>query len=236
MSALALAVLPPTSLYAQSAAPATAATPVAAKKPQGPARWEADIAAFEKADAANPPKKGGIVFVGSSSIRMWRTLKEDFPKHNVINRGFGGSQMSDSVHFADRIVIPYEPRKIFVYAGANDISSKRTPEAVAADFKEFVEKVRAKLPNVEIAFISIAGNIARWNQVEQVKKANELVREYCQTVPKVTYIDVFSEMLGADGLPKPEIFIKDRLHMNAEGYKIWTEVIGKHLGAPDVES
>lgn len=209
----------------------------AAKKPalKGPERWEKDIAAFEKSDAANPPPKGGIVFVGSSSIRMWKTLAQDFPKHNVINRGFGGSQTSDSVHFADRIVIPYEPRMIVFYAGANDISAKKTPEKVAADFRAFVEKVRAKLPGVEIAYISIAGNPARWTQVEQVKEANALVAAYCKETPRTQFIDVFTAMLGPDGKPKPDIFLKDRLHMNAKGYELWTNIIGPRLGRADRE-
>ena len=227
------------SLSAQAAvatknAVAKEATP---KKPalKGPARWEKDIAAFEKSDAVNPPKKGGIVFVGSSSIRMWKTLGQDFPKHNVINRGFGGSQTSDSIHFADRIVIPYEPRMIVFYAGANDISAKKSPEKVAADFRAFVEKVRARLPEVEIAYISIAGNPARWTQVKQVKAANALVAAYCKETPRTQFIDVFTPMLGSDGLPEPDIFIKDRLHMNPKGYELWTSIIGPHLGRADRE-
>lgn len=219
---------------AKSASAKKEATP---KKPalKGPARWEKDIAAFEKSDAVNPPPKGGIVFVGSSSIRMWKTLAQDFPKHNVINRGFGGSQTSDSIHFADRIVIPYEPRMIVLYAGANDISAKKSPEKVAADFLAFVEKVRAKLPEVEIAYISIAGNPARWSQVEQVKKANALVAAYCKETPRMQFIDVFTAMLEPDGQPKPDIFIKDRLHMNAKGYELWTSIIGPRLGRADRE-
>jgi lysophospholipase L1-like esterase len=215
---------------AQTAAPAA---PAAEKKPTGPERWEKDIAAFEKQDAAMPPIKGGIVFVGSSSIRMWRTLAEDFPKHNVLNRGFGGSQVSDSVHFADRVVTPYEPRMVVMYAGGNDLNAKKTPERVFADFRAFVDKVRAKLPDVEIAYISIAGNPARWKQVEEVKAANKMIADYCAKAPKLKYIDVFTHMLGTDGLPKPDIFLPDRLHMNAEGYKIWKEIVGKELGAPD---
>lgn len=197
------------------------------------AKWEKEIAAFEEKDRENPPPKGGIVFVGSSSIRKWVTLAEDFPHHRVLNRGFGGSQIIDSVHFADRIVIPYEPRMIVFYAGGNDIHAHKTPEQVFADFQAFVEKVRAKLPKTEIAFISIAGNPSRWAEVEQVKATNAMVENYIKGKDGMKFINVFPRMLGTDGLPRPEIFVADRLHMNAEGYKLWTEIVGQYLPAPD---
>lgn len=193
------------------------------------AKWEKEIAAYEAADRANPPAKGGVVFVGSSSIRLWKTLAQDFPGHHVLNRGFGGSQLADSVHFADRIVIPYEPRMIVMYAGGNDINAGKSPETILADFKAFAAKVRERLPDTVIAYISIAGNPKRWAQVEKVKAANGMIEEFIKTQPKMKFINVFPHMLGSDGLPKPEIFVKDRLHMNAEGYKIWREVVGPHL-------
>jgi lysophospholipase L1-like esterase len=199
----------------------------------GFAKWEKEIAAYEAADQKEPPPKGGIVFVGSSSIRLWKTLAQDFPRHRVLNRGFGGSEMADSVHFADRIVLAYEPRMIVVYAGGNDINAGKTPEQVFDAFKAFVAKVRAKQPDTPIAYISIAGNPARWAQVERVKAANGLIAGYCQAGPHLQFIDVFTAMLGPDGLPKPDIFVADRLHMNPEGYKIWTGIIGPLLPAPD---
>src|SRR5215204_2122828 len=102
-------------------------------------RWDADIAAFEAKDRTNPPPKDAIVFIGSSSIRLWKTLEQDFPEHKVINRGFGGSETADSVHFADRIVLPYRPKLVVMYAGGNDINAGKTPEQVAGNFKAFVE-------------------------------------------------------------------------------------------------
>ena len=201
----------------------------------GPAakRWSKEIAAFDKADAEHPPEKGGILFLGSSSIRMWKTLAEDFPKHRVINRGFGGSVVSDSVELVDRLVVPYEPRLIVFYAGGNDINAGKSPEQVFADFKAFVEKVRDRLPKTEIAYISIAGNPKRWSQVEKVKTANGMIEKYCAETPGLKFINAFPRMLGEDGQPRPEIFIADKLHMNAEGYKLWTEIVGPYLGPPD---
>ena len=197
------------------------------------AKWEKEIAAFESADREHPPEKGGIVFVGSSSIRKWTTLAADFPHHRVLNRGFGGSQLADSVYFADRIVLPYEPRLVVLYAGGNDINAGKTPEQVFIAFQAFVEKLRAKSPSVEIACISIAGNPKRWAQVEQVKTTNALIEGYIKDKPGLKFINVFPRMLGDDGLPRPEIFVADQLHMNAEGYKLWTRIVLPFLPAPD---
>jgi lysophospholipase L1-like esterase len=210
-------------------APSLRAEPIAAPAADPFAKWEKEISAFEEKDRENPPPKGGIVFVGSSSIRKWVTLAADFPHHQVLNRGFGGSQIIDSVHFADRIVLPYEPRMIVFYAGGNDLHARKNPEQVFADFRAFVDKVRAKLPKTEIAFISIAGNPSRWAEVEQVKATNVLIENYIKGQEGMKFINVFPRMLGSDGLPRPEIFVADRLHMNAEGYKLWTEIVGQYL-------
>ena len=220
-------------VLALACAPAPRADDKAPAKAHNFAQWENEIAAFEKADAQNPPAKGGIVFVGSSSIRLWKTLAQDFPLHHVLNRGFGGSEIADSVHFADRIVLPYAPRMVVLYAGGNDLNNGRPPEEVFADFKAFAEKVRAGLPVAELAYISSAGNPARWAQVEKVQALNGLIEGYLRQQPNMKFINVFSRMLGDDGLPKPEIFIADKLHMNAEGYKLWTEVVRPFLPAPD---
>ncbi len=219
--------------FALAFAPSLRADDKAPAKAHDFAKWENEIAAFEKADAQNPPAKGGIVFVGSSSIRMWKTLGQDFPQHRVLNRGFGGSEIADSVHFADRLVLPYAPRMVVLYAGGNDLNYGRPPAEVFADFKAFADKVRAALPAAEIAYISSAGNPARWAQVEKVKALNGMIAGFIKEQPNMKFIDVFTRMLGDDGLPKPDIFIADKLHMNAEGYKIWTEVIRPLLPAPD---
>ena len=214
-------------------APVLRADDKAPAKPHDSAKWENEIAAFEKSDAQTPPAKGGIVFVGSSSIRLWKTLAEDFPQHRVLNRGFGGSEIADSVHFADRIVLPYAPRMVVLYAGGNDLNAGRAPDEVFADFKAFAGKVRAGLPVAELAYISSAGNPARWAQVEKVQALNGMIEAYIKGQPNMKFINVFPRMLGDDGLPKPDIFVADKLHMNPEGYKIWTEIIRPLLPAPD---
>jgi lysophospholipase L1-like esterase len=192
-------------------------------------KWEKEIAAFETSDRTNPPPKSPIVFVGSSSIRLWKTLVDDLAPLPVLNRGFGGSEISDSVHFAERIVIPYRPRMVVMYAGGNDIHAGETPETVFEDFKAFVAKITNALPETKIAYISIAPNPARWKEVEQVKAANQLISRYADEHPKVEFINVFPEMLGEDGLPRPDIYVADQLHMNERGYALWTRIIKPRL-------
>lgn len=188
-----------------------------------------EINAFTATDATNPPPRGAILFVGSSSIRLWKTLASDFPDQRVINRGFGGSQIIDSVNYASRIVLPYKPRQIVMYAGGNDINAGKQPEQVFADFKSFVGKVHATLPGTRIAYISIAPNPARWAQVEKVRAANRLIEDFVRQDARLTFINAFPLMLGADGLPRPDVFVSDRLHMNANGYEIWKGVVGPAL-------
>ena len=191
--------------------------------------FEKEILAFEASDKTNPPPQGAVLFIGSSSIRLWKTLTGDFPKHKVINRGFGGSHISDSVNYADRIAIPYHPRLIVFYAGGNDIHGGKTPERVFADYKAFVAKIHAALPRTRMAYISIAGNPSRWAEVERVKEANRLIEAHTKTDPRLQFINVFPRMLGEDGQPRPEIFVADRLHMNERGYQLWKEIVGPYL-------
>lgn len=192
-------------------------------------KWEKEITAIEQRDQVGPATQHGIIFVGSSSIRKWTSLAVDFPEHKVLNHGFGGSQLADAVDFADRIVIPYQPRFIVLYSGGNDINANRTADQVFASFREFVGRVREKLPVTPIAFISIAGNPKRWSQVAEVIRANALIEAYTKQNSGLVFIDVFHSMLGIDGLPRPEIFSADNLHMNAEGYKLWKQVVGPYL-------
>jgi len=215
------------SVTAQVAAePAAPAAPSAVAQTS---KWEKEVAAYEAADRENPPAKGGIVFIGSSSIRLWKSLARDFPDQPVLNRGFGGSQIADATGLVDRLVVPHEPRLVVLYSGGNDLNAGKSAEQVFAAFKEFVATVQARLPHTEIAYISIAGNPARWKQVEKVKAANALIEEFTKQSPRLKFINVFPHMLGPDGLPKPEIFSSDQLHMNEDGYKLWTEIVRPFL-------
>ena len=206
----------------------TASQPAVAAQP-GSQQWERDIQAFEAADLANPPPQEAILFVGSSTIRFWKTLSQDFPDHKVINRGFGGCQIADCTYYADRIVAPYKPRLIVLRAGGNDIQAGKPPEQVQADFQAFVEKVRAKLPKVRIAYMTINATPARWTNAEREKKANQLIKDYIAKGENLDYIDTFDATMGENGKPREELFVEDRLHFNAEGYKILTSLARSHL-------
>jgi lysophospholipase L1-like esterase len=184
------------------------------------AKWEKEISAFEASDKTNPPPKEAVLFIGSSTIRLWKTLPQDFPSVKVINRGFGGSEIVDSTHFAERIIFPYEPSRIFFRAGGNDLAAGKSAEEVFSDFKDFVAKVREKLPKTEITFIGWNPTIARWSQVEKEKALNALVKQYVEQSHGLKYIDTYSLPIGADGKPRAELFMPDKLHFNAEGYKL----------------
>jgi lysophospholipase L1-like esterase len=189
------------------------------------AQWNPAIAAFEAADKTHSPARGSILFIGSSSIEHWKSLAADFPEVNVINRGFGGSVISDSTFFADRIVAPYHARAIIMYAGDNDLQEGSTPEQVRDDFAAFVRKARAVDPGVPIAFIAIKPSVARAVLLPKIRQANELVHAYATTQKNVTYLDAFTPLLGKDGQPQPDLFGEDGLHMNRKGYLLWMSII-----------
>jgi lysophospholipase L1-like esterase len=195
-------------------------------------KWEKDIAAFEARDKTNPPPQKAILFAGSSSMRLWKTLPEDLPGYTIINRGFGGSQIFENTHFASRIAIPYKPRLIVLHAGSNDIAAGRTPEQVLADFKAYVQTIRAALPETRIAFVSINPTPRRWEQVEKQKRANALIKDYVASGKNLDYIDIFNPLLEPDGKPREDLHIADRLHPNHAGYKLRAELIRPHLGEP----
>lgn len=188
-------------------------------------QYEPDIRAFEAADKTNPPPKNAVLFIGSSSIRKWTSAPAQFPEHKTINRGFGGSYLSDSVAFAERVVIPYRPKLIVLYAGDNDIAGGQMPEEVLRAFKAFVAKVHKGLPQTKIAFISIKPSPSREKFLDQGQEANRLIHEFISTDPRLIYIDVFTPMRTADGHTRGELFVSDRLHLNEAGYELWAAIV-----------
>jgi lysophospholipase L1-like esterase len=193
-----------------------------------PDRWEEVIQAFEAVDRERPPEKGGVVFIGSSSIRLW-DLDRFFPGAETLNRGFGGSQMADSVRYADRILLPYEPRTVVVYAGDNDIAAGKSAETVFADYKQFVAKVHDALPEARIVYIAIKPSLKRWNLVEEMRRANSLIQQASEADPRLSFVDIDTPMIGGDGQPRKELFVEDGLHLSAAGYEVWAELVRPHL-------
>ncbi|TAK99051.1 MAG: hypothetical protein EPO07_11195 [Verrucomicrobia bacterium] len=197
------------------------------------ARWEKEISAFETADRTNPPPKHAVLFIGSSTIRFWTTLAQDYPGVPVINRGFGGSEIADSTHFAERIIFPCEPKMIFLRAGGNDIHAGKSAAEVFADYQEFVAKVHTKLPQTEIVFISQCPAPSRWKEAETNKQLNQLVEAFTKKTPRLKYIESYDLSLGPDDQPREELFRADRLHFNAEGYKLLIERVRPFLPKPE---
>jgi len=191
-------------------------------------RWEATIRKFAEQDRADPPPKGEVLFIGSSSIRNW-DLKKSFPHDNFINRGFGGSEIADSTTFADRIALPYKPRAIVMYAGDNDIFRGKTPKEVSDDFDSFVKLIHASAPETRIVFIAIKPSIARWSLVDKVREANELIQSNIRKDARLAYVDIDKPMLGDDGRPREDLFVKDGLHLSEAGYELWTFLVKPHL-------
>ncbi|MCH2376173.1 MAG: GDSL-type esterase/lipase family protein, partial [Planctomycetes bacterium] len=191
-------------------------------------RWEATIAAFEKQDRRAPPTPGAVLFVGSSSIRLW-DLTKSFPGTSMINRGFGGSEIEDSIRFAPRIVFPYQPRTIVLYAGDNDVARGKSARTVLRDFREFVRIVREALPNTRVVFIAIKPSIRRWALIETIRATNELVRRETELDDRLTYVDVDAPMISDDGRPRAELLASDGLHLSERGYRLWADLLRPHL-------
>lgn len=188
-------------------------------------QYEPAIRAFEARDKTNPPPKDAVLFIGSSSIRLWTNAPAQFPEHQIINRGFGGSHLSDVAVFAERIAIPYQPKVIVLYAGENDIAGGKSAADVFGAFKEFVAKVHQKVPQTPVLFVALKPSPSREKFLPQFLEANRLIRELSNTDKRLLYVDVFTPMLDSDGKPRGELFVKDRLHLNAEGYKLWAGIV-----------
>jgi lysophospholipase L1-like esterase len=193
--------------------------------------WEPSIRAFESQDRLAPPRPGAIVFTGSSSIARWHTLADDMSPLYVINRGFGGSQLSDVDWFASRIVLPYHPRAVVLYAGDNDLSRVfgKSPERVLRDFQSFVQIVHSGLPEAWIYFVSIKPSISRERVWPKMRTANQMIEAFAQSQERVEFIDISSAMLDPQGRPRSDLLESDGLHPNSKCYALWTSIIKPRL-------
>jgi len=190
-----------------------------------PLRWVSDIEQFEATDRVHPPVPGSIVFAGSSSIAMWETLDKDFGYFPVLNRGISGSMLADNVQSVYRIVLPYKPPVVVIYAGENDLVEGETPERVLHDYQTFASIVHRKLPATRVVFVSIKPSVARDSLMGKIRATNRLISNFTRTDKRLGYVDVFTPMLDASGRPRRELFLEDGLHMNARGYVIWRDRI-----------
>ena len=190
-----------------------------------------EIKAFRKADSTSMPPKNAILLVGSSSFTIWKDVQDYFPSHTMFNRGFGGSSLTDVIYYANDVLLKYKPKQIIIYCGENDIagSSSVTADTVFERFKTLYTIIRSKFKKVPIAFISMKPSPSREKYVETMQKGNALIKSFMEQQKRSSYIDVYSSMLDANGKVLTHIFLSDKLHMNAEGYKIWQGVIAPYL-------
>jgi len=199
--------------------------PVLYVKTKKPNSFEPEIREFEKQDSKHFPAPGQVLFIGSSSIRLWKSLQDDFKGTPIINRGFGGSKTSDVLYFFDRIVKPYNPKLIVYYAGTNDLASGELPQNVANNTELFIKKVEEKLPATKVIILSNTMAVARKHLKKQFLETNELLKKLIKNHSNSMYVDVSKVILDKNGKPKPEMFVSDSIHLNSEGYKVWSEVL-----------
>lgn len=191
--------------------------------------WDKEIDAFAEIDRKQTPPANAVLFVGSSSIRMWEKLRESFPRIKVINRGFGGSRLEDVNYYFDKIVTLYNPKTIVLYAGENDVAEGIAPETVAGHYRNFAAMVHQKLPKTNILFISLKPSPSRRQIIDKLKQANALIKTDIEKDQRAQFVDVFTPMLDEKGEPKAEIFREDKLHMNEKGYTIWRKILQGYL-------
>jgi lysophospholipase L1-like esterase len=193
-------------------------------------RWKRELDAFAAADRQQMPPPGGVLFVGSSSIRFWTGLETAFADQPVvIKRGFGGSRLSESADLVHRLVLPYQPRLVVLYAGENDIHEGTSPSELLAHFKRFVQQVQGTLPATRVAYMAIKPSPSRLAFMAAMREANLLIQTHVLQHDNLDYIDVHTAMLDNDGRPRPELFVRDQLHLSAEGYGLWRQIVSAHL-------
>jgi lysophospholipase L1-like esterase len=193
--------------------------------------FASDIAAFKKQDSISFPPKNAILFVGSSSFTKWKDVQNYFPGYTIINRGFGGSVLKDVIRYEQDIIFPYQPKQIVIYCGENDVASSDTVtgKIVLERFKQLFTDIRTQFPKTPVAFISLKPSPSRWQMKERMIAANVLIRKYLKKKKHTKFINVWDSMLDADGQPLKDIFIEDKLHMNAKGYSIWQKIMLPYL-------
>jgi lysophospholipase L1-like esterase len=189
-------------------------------------KWSSEVAAVEGRLARLAPAPGGVVFAGSSSIRLWK-LDRSFPGMGALNAGFGGSCIADCERHAGRLIFAWKPRVVVFYAGDNDVANGLSADEVVRDFAAFASSVHAALPECRLIFLSIKPSASRWKLWPRAREANARIRALCEAVgqPRLTYVDVATPLLGADGEPDPRLYDDDRLHLNEAGYARWREVL-----------
>jgi lysophospholipase L1-like esterase len=195
---------------------------------QNPTRFEKEVDSIVTANKS-VNKENLILFTGSSSIRLWKSLKASFPNNNVLNMGFGGSEMADLLYYTEKLIIPFQPKQIFIYEGDNDLSFGRSAEQIIAYADSILSRIRVHLPQSEVIFISPKPSLKRWELKEKYEDYNKKLRDWTTRKYGVRFADVWTPMLDGNGNVLHDIFISDGLHLNEKGYSIWTNALRKYL-------
>lgn len=232
-AALCESVAPPGTPTPRLPAPRVAAPDpaplVASSNSAPPNPFESEVNALDARLSQSPVTSSPIIFYGSSSIRLWKTLQQDFSGYAVLNCGFGGSRLTDCVRYANKLVIPRKPSAIVIYAGDNDLAIGTPPEKVFQSFRQLFAIFRGYSPSIPIAFVSVKPSPARLTFLDNILKFNQLVEDFLKTQPETVYIDVCSDMLGQDHKPIQSLFRSDQVHLSPAGYAIMRKEIGEFL-------
>ncbi|RKO69086.1 hypothetical protein D7322_24230 [Sphingobacterium puteale] len=192
-------------------------------------KWEQKIQRYERLDAQNPPPKKVILFVGSSTIENWKTLKDDFPGQTVLNRGVSGTKTVDLYTYRERLITPYDAKQIFIYEGDNDIGLRWSTDSIVEQFTALFGEIRKSKPHAEIIYISIKPSPRRLKDKIQIEEVNARIKQFMEQQSNTGYADVYAQMLDANGNLIPAYYRPDGLHLTAEGYHIWKDVISKFI-------
>ena len=189
-------------------------------------RFESTIVKFEQEDEKDGCDPNTVLFTGSSSILMWKSLHEDMAPIPAINRGFGGSTIPEVTYYADRIILPHNPKIIVLYCGENDLANDESkPKLALKSFKKLHKWMRKNQPETKVFFLAIKPSIRRWNYWGKMSEANAKLKKFMSKKDNYFFVDTASLMLDEDGVVLQDIFIKDNLHMNAKGYELWTKLL-----------
>lgn len=188
--------------------------------------FQNEIEEYKELDKSTPPAKHGILFVGSSSVRLWKDLEKDFKEYPVINRGFGGSGLDHATMYAEEIIIPYEPKQVVIYSGENDVAGgKVKPADMVWRFKQLFNKIRKALPETNVVYISMKPSPSREQFRPVIEESNKLIKDFLAKQQNTAYVDIYSLMLDGSGKPRADLFVGDNLHMNRKGYEIWKKAV-----------
>lgn len=194
---------------------------------QDPSRWKTDVEKLK--ELTYDHSREVVVFAGSSSIRMWDNLQDYFPGQNIVNTGFGGSQMSDLLYYYKPLILNYKPKKIFIYEGDNDIAAGESTGQIMDDTRALIEKISRDLPETHIFLIAAKPSLSRWTLKNEYEALNKQYKKLAAKTENVTFVDIWTAMLNEEGNPRKELFLEDKLHMNKKGYDVWADLIRKYL-------